>query len=162
MAVRVVAHQSESAEPSKVRALPQLSPAEKIAELIDKLGEAGGRKAELEADPVTTELATVTANMSVWNKELQKLINDLGFKGNEKFERAASKYRAEFGERAKVRQILDKAKLWAILGAKKAKELATIKLGDIDKYTTPAQRELFMTPEKDQQTGDRSVKISKI
>lgn len=137
-----------------VEETPALSPElAEIVELIDRVG------------PLQEEAAEIAARIKKENerlkpykdtmKELQEKVDALELDPDQPLEQLAKVFRMEAGAQGNSREIKDIEKIKKFLGNKTFMELATIKLGDLDKYLTPPQLEEVLETKR----SSRTIKI---
>ena len=89
--------------------------------------------------------------------ELQKIMDDLP--GDDVPQRLnGTIFRAEAGKKGNSRSIKDMALVKKFMGAETFMKVATVKLGDIDKYLTGDQRELAIETAR----TSRTVKVVRL
>ena len=124
------------------------------ADLIDEVGELAEKAA-----PILAEIAALQAKLAPLNEKraaLQAIINDVGLDDEEiKYEGAL--FRVEAGKRGNSRSIKDMALVKKLMGTDTFMKVATVKLGDIDKYLTLPEREQVLVTAR---TG-RTMKIER-
>lgn len=108
------------------------------AELIDEVGALTE-----EAAPILAEIGKLQAllvPLSEKKAELQKIMDALG--GDEDaLKETGGLFYVEAGKRGKSREITDMALVKKLMGTETFMKVATVKLGDIDKYLTLPERE---------------------
>jgi len=119
-----------------------------------------GRLAE-EAQPIVLEIAALQAKLKPMldaKKALEAKIDalEIGDDVEGHVERGAA-FEAEIGKRGKSRAIKDMNAVRTAMGTALFMQLATVKLGDLDKYLTPPQLELVLKTER----TAHSVKVTK-
>jgi hypothetical protein len=125
-----------------------------FAGTIDEVG-----KLQEEAAPVLSQIKALQAKLAplaVAFAKLQALADALAIGDDPEYHaEIGANFIAEVGAKGKSRSIKDKIKLVELMGEEMFLQLATVKLGDIDKYLTQPQRDEVLKTERTQ----RSVKV---
>ena len=142
--------------PKKKAEAAVVEPVSPIAAELDLYG----RLAE-EAQPIVLEIAALQAKLKPMldaKKALEAKIDalEIGDDVEGHVERGAV-FEAEIGKRGKSRAIKDMNAVRTAMGTALFMQLATVKLGDLDKYLTPPQLELVLKTER----TAHSVKVTK-
>lgn len=133
---------------------PALSPElQEIVELIDKVGPL-----QEQAEEIAKRIKTENERLKPYKaalKELQEKIDALELDPDQPMEQLANVFRLEAGAMGNSREIKDMEKVKKFLGPKLFMQLASVKLGDLDKYLTPPQLEEVLETNR----TSRSVKV---
>lgn len=129
-----------------VEEVPALAPElQEIVELIDRIGPL-----QEEAELIAARIKQETERLKPYKdamKELQTKVDALETDPDQPLEQLAKVFRMEAGAKGTSRSIKDLEKIKKFLGNKTFMELATVKLGDLDKYLTPPQLAEVLTYE---------------
>ena len=125
------------------------------AELVDQVGALME-----EASPIIAEIAALQEKLKPLAEkkaELQKIMDDLP--GDDATHRLnGTIFRADAGKKGNSRSIKDMALVKKFMGQDTFMKVATVKLGDIDKYLTGDQREQVTETSR----TSRTVKVARI
>lgn len=115
-----------------------------IAAEIDAFGEASEAAAPILAQIAALQLKL--APLGITKKKLEEKLAKLGLDDDVKdhVERGAS-YEATIGKKGSSRDIVSMDAVKKAMGPTLFMQLATVKLGDMDKYMTPPQLEALLT-----------------
>lgn len=117
-----------------------------FATAIDKVGRLAA-----EAEPIQKQIKELQAKLkplSEAEKELQVLIDDLEVGDDATGSEIGAEFVAEYKARGSSRSISDLSKVREYLGEETFMELASLKLGDVDAYLTPPQKEQCIVTER--------------
>ena len=126
-----------------------------LAEMIDKVG-ALQEEAELIKARIKKEEAKLKPYAAAV-KALQDAINNLDIDADSTFEESGAAFIVEVGTKAKSRAVKDLPLIRKMLGEATFMQLATVKMGDLDKYLTPPQLAQVLATER----GSRSMKLNR-
>jgi len=125
------------------------------AELVDQVGALME-----EANPILEQIAALQQKLQPLAEkmaELQKIMDSLP--GDDETQRLnGTIFRADAGKKGNSRSIKDMALVKKFMGADTFMKVATVKLGDIDKYLTGDQREQVTETAR----TSRTVKVARI
>ena len=125
------------------------------ADLVDQVGAL-----QEEAGPILEQIAALQQKLQPLAEkkaELQKIMDDLP--GDDATQRLnGTIFRADAGKRGTSRSIKDMALARKFLGSETFMKIATVKLGDLDKYLTGDQREQVTETAR----TSRTVKVARI
>lgn len=113
-----------------------------------------GKLQEL-AEPILAQIAKDQERLKPLadaTKKLQEMINDHEADQDQPLEIGAALYRLEAGLVGKAREIIDLEKVKKMLGNETFMKLASVKLGDLDKYLTPPQLEQVLKTNRTKRT----------
>jgi hypothetical protein len=126
-----------------------------LAELIDKVGKLS-EEAELTKARIKKEERKLKPYQDAL-KELQAKLAGMGADADTPLEFDGKAFELLAGEQAKSRSIKDLHQVRQILGDATFMQLASVKMGDLDKYLTPPQLDAVLKTER----GARSLKITR-
>jgi len=130
-------------------------PISPYAELVDQVGALTE-----EAAPILEQIAALQQKLvplSEKRAELQKVMDEMGA-DDEPLRLNGAIFRAEAGKRGTSRSIKALDLVKKFMGVETFMKVATVKLGDVDKYLTGPQREQVIETSR---TG-RTVKVARI
>ena len=117
--------------------------------LVDEIGDLKKKVAKLKENPIHGQLAEKTS-------ELKDILEN-GLGGDEARNEQGERFKAKLGAKSNVRVIKDLAKIREMLGDELFMELASVGIGDLDKYLTPDQLEETVESSR---SGSRSLTIT--
>jgi hypothetical protein len=126
-----------------------------LAQMIDAAGAASEQIAALKATikSASEKLKAVSKPID----ELQAYIDQMPLDADKTLVELGSKYMVTAGVKAKARSITDLALVRTLLGEETFMALATVKLGDLDKYLTPVQLDKVLKIDR----TTRSLKLTR-
>lgn len=129
-----------------------------IEEKVDEIGALNDELAKLKKSKTALRMNELSKSISKKQGECAEAVREMGLDVDAKLEVEGEHYRGVFGPEGKSRSFLPGANKLMIdsMGEDQFLELASIKLGDIDKYLTPPEIAKVLKTER---TGSRSLKV---
>jgi len=147
---------------TKVLAPSITEEADSLAEKVDQLGQMQREIASLEdklkKDPIAKLLASTRSSFDTLKKSIVAEAST-NLTPDEGTEVIGVESKLVIGKKAKKRTVTDVAGVHTFLGDEAFFKLATITLGNVDKYLTPSQVESVVSTS---QSGSRSVKLKEV
>jgi len=133
-----------------------------ITEKVDLLGQMkrdmDSLAAKLKNDPIAKLLAETKSSFDTLKKSIVEEAT-ANMEPNESVEVVGTESKLIVGKKAKKRTVTDVAGIYEYLGDEVFFKLATVTLGNVDKYLTPSQVESVV---ETSQNGARSVRLKEV